>query len=146
MKKFNTEVAVGLFICIGLLCMAYVSIKLGKVDLFKNDYYPIRAAFTSVTGLKENTDVEIAGVKIGTVKSIKLKDYQAIVTMLIKKDIPIQEDAIASIKTNGILGEKYIEIQPGGSTKILGPNGIIMDTEPPFDLLSVIKDVVVEGK
>ena len=139
MKKNNIEIIVGLFIFVGILCMAYTSIKLGKVEFFNNDYYPVKASFTSVSGLKENTDVEISGVKIGTVKDVELKDYQAIVTMLIKKDIKIQDDAIASIKTNGLLGEKYIEILPGGSSNMIGPNGIILDTEPPFDLITAIK-------
>ena len=63
--------------------------------------------------------------------------------MLIKNDIEIQDDAIASIKTNGILGEKYVDILPGGSTDLIEAGGLIMDTEPPFDLLSVIKNLVI---
>ena len=143
MKKPDIEIVVGLFICVGLLCMAYTSVKLGKVELFNNDYYPLKAAFTSASGLKEDTNIEISGVRVGKVKSIVLENYQAIVTMLIKDGIEIQDDAIASVKTNGILGEKYIEILPGGSPDILDPGGIILDTEPPFDLLSVIKNFVI---
>jgi len=135
MKKPDIEIIVGLFICVGILCMAYTSIKLGKVELFNNDYYPLRAVFTSATGLKEDTNIEISGVRVGKVTGITLENYQAIVTMLIKNGIEVQDDAIASIKTNGILGEKYIEILPGGSTDILESGGLILDTEPPFDLL-----------
>jgi len=145
MKKRNTEIIVGLFICMGILCMAYTSIKLGKVELFDNDYYQIKASFTSATGLKEDTNVEISGVRVGKVTGIALENYQAIVTMLIKNGIEIQDDAIASIKTNGILGEKYIDILPGGSTDLIEAGGLILDTEPPFDLLSVIKNLVIDG-
>ena len=73
MKKWDTEIIVGIFICIGLLSMAYTSIKLGKVDFLYKDYYPIQASFTSATGLKTNTDVEISGVKVGKVQSIHLE-------------------------------------------------------------------------
>ncbi|MDP8234711.1 MAG: outer membrane lipid asymmetry maintenance protein MlaD [Candidatus Saelkia tenebricola] len=144
MKKIDTEIIVGIFVFAGLLCMAYTSINLGQVEFLNTDYYPLKAVFTSVTGLKKDTAIEISGVKVGKVEDIHLKDYQAIVTMLIKKDIAIQEDAIASVRTKGILGEQYIEILPGGSDTILEPNSILFDTEPPFDLLSVVKKFVVE--
>lgn len=146
MKKLDMEIIVGLFICVGLLCMAYTSIKLGKVEFFDNDYYPLRASFTSASGLKEDTNIEISGVRIGKVKGIELDNYQATVTMLIRNGIEVQDDAIASIKTNGILGEKYIEILPGGSTNILNPGDLILDTEPPFDLLSALKTFVMDDE
>lgn len=144
MKKWDTEIIVGLFMCLGLLSMAYTSVKLGQVDFFHNNYYPLKASFTSASGLKTDTDVEMSGVNIGKVESIGLEDYQAIVTMLIQNDIKIQDDAIASIKTNGILGEKFIEISPGSSEIILKSGEMIIDTEPPFDLLYIIKNMVID--
>lgn len=143
MKKLDLEIIVGLFISIGIVCMAYTSIKLGQVDFFNNDYYSIEASFTSVTGLKTDTAVEIAGVNVGKVKSIVLEDYQALVTILIKNGVKIQDDAIASIQTKGILGEQYIAILPGASDINLEPGEIMLDTEPPFNLLSVIKNLVI---
>jgi len=143
MKKSTIEIIVGLFICVGLLCMGYISVKLGNVTLFNNDYYPLQASFTSVAGLKKNTHVEISGVQVGKVESIHLEDYQAIVNILIKNGIEIQDDAIASIRTKGILGDQYIDILPGASDEILNPGELIMDTEPPFDLLSILKNFVV---
>jgi len=143
MKKFDVEIIVGLFVCLGLLCMAYTSIKLGQVDFFDTGYYSVQASFSSVTGLKKDTNIEISGVKVGKVKNIELKNYEALVTMLIDKDIEIQDDAIASIHTKGILGEQYIEILPGGSDIILKPGEAIFDTEPPFDLLSALKNFVI---
>jgi len=138
MKRFDTEIAVGIFIFIGLLCMAYISLRLGKVDLFGKRYYPVKAIFSSVQGLKPNNAVEIAGVEIGKVKDITLNDYEAVVTLLIREDIVLQEDSIASIRTKGLLGEKYIDITPGGSDKIIPPGGTIRETEPPIDLEKVI--------
>lgn len=140
MKKTNIEIIVGVFVVLGLISMAYTSVKLGKVEFFENDYYyPIKATFTSVAGLKADTSIEISGVKIGKVKDIQLKDYQAEVVMLIRNDIKIQDDAMASICSKGILGEKYISISPGISDVILKPGDSLFDTEPSFDLLSIIK-------
>lgn len=146
MKKSSIEILVGLFICVGLLCMGYISVKLGNVTLFNNDYYPLQASFTSVAGLKKDTHIEISGVQIGKVESIHLENYQAIVNILIKNGIEIQDDAIASIRTKGILGDQYIDILPGASDKILSPGGLIMDTEPPFDLLSILKNFVIDNE
>lgn len=146
MKKSSIEIIVGLFICVGLLCMGYISIKLGNVTLFNNDYYPLQASFTSVAGLKKDTHIEISGVQIGKVESIHLENYQAIVNILIKNGIEIQDDAIASIRTKGILGDQYIDILPGASDEILSPGDLIMDTEPPFDLLSILKNFVIDNE
>ncbi len=144
MKKNSIELIVGLFIIIGVICMGYISIKLGKVNLFSNDHYTITADFTSVSGLKKDTNVEIAGVTVGTIKDIRLKDYQAVVEMDIRKGIEIQDDAIASIRTKGLLGEQYIEILPGASDVVLADGDELFDTEPPFDLMLVIKNLAVD--
>lgn len=144
MKKDNLEIIVGIFVLSGLLCMGYISIKLGQIDFFKKDYYPLKATFSSVAGLKPDNDVEIAGVKIGKVKDIKLDNYQALVTMLIDKKVKISEDAIAAIRSKGILGERYIEILPGASNNILKAGDLIFDTEPSFDLLTAIKKIALE--
>ncbi len=144
MKKSNVEIMVGLFVCLGLICMVYLSIHLGKVEIFGVNDYSVQAFFTSASGLKEDSNVEIAGVRVGKVEKIELEDFQAVVTLSLKEDVKIQDDAIASIKTNGILGEKYIEITPGGSENTLKAGEAIFDTEPPFDLLSVIKNIVIE--
>lgn len=143
MKESHIEIIVGLFVSFGLACMAYISINLGQVDFFDTGYYPISATFSSATGLKEDTNIEIAGVRIGKIKSVALKNYEAVVTMLIDRDVKIQDDAIASVRTKGILGEQYIEILPGGSDVILGPGDALFDTEPPFDLMSALKNFVV---
>lgn len=142
MKKFDYEVIVGIFVFAGLLCMAYISVKLGKINLLGNDYYQVKATFSSVKGLKKDTVVEIAGVEVGKVDSIELVDYEAVVILLIRANIELQDDAIASIRTKGLLGEKYVEITPGGSDILIKPGGTIHDTEPPIDLEKLIGNIV----
>ncbi len=142
MRRAGVEIAVGIFIIVGLLCLAYVSIKLGNVSLSGKNYYPVKAIFSTVKGLKDNTVVEISGVEVGKVDSIRLDNYEAVTTLLIRKDIKLQEDAIASIRTKGLLGEKYVEITPGGSDKLIPPDGTIFETEPPIDLEKLIGNSV----
>ena len=107
MKESHIEIIVGLFVSLGLACMAYISINLGQVDFFDTGYYPIHATFSSATGLKEDTNIEIAGVKIGKIKSVELKNYEAVVTMLISHDVKIQDDAIASVRTKGGISRSH---------------------------------------
>ena len=110
MKKFDIELAVGLFIIAGIACLGYLSIQLAGVEVFGGEKYQIHALFTDTGGLKPGSSIMIAGVDVGRVKSITLEDYQARVSLQIARGIEIQEDAIASIKTKGLIGEKYVEI------------------------------------
>ncbi len=143
-RKFDVEIAVGIFIFVGIICLAYISVKLGKVNFGAINYYPVTATFTSVKGLNNNTVVEIAGVEVGKVKDIKLDNYDAVVYMIIRDDIQIHDDAIASIRTKGLLGEKYISLAPGSSGVLIEPGGLIFDTEPPVDLEKLIGSFVFD--
>lgn len=142
MRKFDAEIAVGIFVFIGIVCLGYISVNLGKINLWGDNYYPVKAVFSSVKGLKKNTVIEISGVEVGKVKDIKLVDYQAEVDLLIRDNIKLQEDAIASIRTKGLLGEKYVEITPGGSDLLIGPGGTLHETEPPLDLEKLIGNFI----
>ncbi len=142
MRRAGVEIAVGIFIIVGLLCLAYISIKLGNVSLSGKNYYSVKAIFSTVKGLRKDTVVEISGVEVGKVDSIRLDNYEAVTTLLIRKDIKLQEDAIASIRTKGLLGEKYVEITPGGSDEMIPPDGTIFETEPPIDLEKLIGNIV----
>ena len=114
MKKFDLEVAVGLFIIAGILCLGYLSIKLGNLEIVGKKGYDVYGVFSNVGGLKVGSSVEIAGVNVGRVTNVLLDNYQAHVILNFRNDLKIQEDAIASVKTRGLIGEKYIEITPGG--------------------------------
>ncbi|MFZ0451908.1 MAG: outer membrane lipid asymmetry maintenance protein MlaD [Desulfatiglandaceae bacterium] len=142
MKKFDLELSVGLFMIAGILCLGYLSVRLAKMEVFGSQGYDIQAEFSNSGGLKNGASVVIAGVQIGRVKDIKLKDYQAVVSLHIPDEIKIQEDSIATIKTKGLIGEKYVEITPGGSEKILKSGGKIRDTQPPIDLEQLISSYV----
>jgi phospholipid/cholesterol/gamma-HCH transport system substrate-binding protein len=141
-KKFDAEIIVGIFIFLGIISLAYISIQLGNVKIFKKNYYPLKAVFSTVKGLKKDTVVEIAGVEVGKVTDIKLIDYEAVTSLRIRDDVKIQEDAIASIRTKGLLGEKYVEITPGGADKLLEAGDTIRETEPPLDLEKLIGNFV----
>jgi len=134
MGRSRVEVAVGVFVILGVLALGYLSIKLGRVELFGGGSYPVVANFPSVGGLKAGSSVEIAGVEVGRVDRIRLVNDEAQVVLLIDKGIKLPDDSIASIKTKGLIGEKYIRISPGGSERIIGANGRIRETEAPVDL------------
>jgi phospholipid/cholesterol/gamma-HCH transport system substrate-binding protein len=138
----RVNIAVGLFLVLGILALGYLSIKLGRVTFFGAGGYPVMVEFPSVGGLKAGSSVEIAGVEIGRVESIGLADYQARVVLRVNRDIQLQEDSIASIKTKGLIGEKYVRISPGGSDKIIPPNGRIREVEAPVDFEELLSKYI----
>jgi phospholipid/cholesterol/gamma-HCH transport system substrate-binding protein len=138
----EVEIAVGVFMLAGLLALGYLSIRLGQVDLFGARGYTVVADFPTVGGLKSGSVVEIAGVRVGRVESIRLKDFQARVALHIDQGIPIQSDAIAAIKTKGLIGEKFVEISPGGSEKLVGEGGRITEALPPVDIEELISKFI----
>jgi len=142
MERTKVNVAVGLFLVLGILALAYLSIRLGRVSFLGSTGYLVSVDFPAVGGLKAGSSVEIAGVPIGRVESIGLVDYQARVVLRLDRDVQIQEDSIASIKTKGLIGERYIRISPGGSDKIVPPNGRIREVEPPVDLEELISKYI----
>ena len=142
MERTRVNIAVGLFVVLGILALAYLSIKLGRVAFFPGGGYRVMAEFPSVGGLKAGASVEIAGVEVGRVESIGLADYQARVTLRLNGDVKLQDDAIASIKTKGLIGEKFIRISPGASEKLIPPGGRIREVEAPVDLEELISKYV----
>ncbi|MFC1533071.1 outer membrane lipid asymmetry maintenance protein MlaD [Thermodesulfobacteriota bacterium] len=142
MKKVDLELSVGIFILAGLICLAFLSIKVAKSEIFNKEGYEIYALFSNTGGLKEGASVVIAGVKVGRVKTITMEDYEAKVVLAIPHDVKIQEDAIAAIKTKGLIGEKYLIITPGGSDEIIQAGGQIRETMPAVDVEELISNYV----
>jgi phospholipid/cholesterol/gamma-HCH transport system substrate-binding protein len=140
MNKYKIETIVGIFVFLGLLCIGYMTVKLGKVSFLQDNSYPLTAKFISVTGLRDGNPVDIMGIEVGQVEKITMdqENQQAVVKMKIKKGIKIYDDAIASIKTEGLMGDQYISIDPGGSGTLLGPNGTITETQAPVDIIGLI--------
>ena len=142
MKRIDTELLVGLFMIIGITCLTYLSVKLGRMELIGDKGYKLYAEFSEIGGLKNGASVEIAGVEVGRVRNISLSDYQAKIELQINSGVKIQEDSIAAVKTKGLLGEKYIQISPGGDEKIIPPGGKIRETQPPLDLEKAIGNFI----
>ncbi|MDZ7695980.1 MAG: outer membrane lipid asymmetry maintenance protein MlaD [Deltaproteobacteria bacterium] len=142
MKKFDLELTVGIFMILGIVCLGYLSIKLGRMEIFTPEGYEVQAVFSNGGGIKSGSSVVIAGVQVGRVKAVTLDDYQARVIMQLPSNLKIQEDAIASIKTKGLIGEKYVEITPGGTEEVISPGGKIRDTQPAVDLEGLMSSYV----
>ena len=142
MTQTRTEIVVGLFVLIGIACLGYLAIKLGKLELLGNSGYPVYADFSSVAGLKIGDSVEIAGVKIGRVEAMGLADDRARLQLRLQDDVKLQEDAIASVRARGLIGDKFVLITPGASDKLIPPGGKIRETDSPPDLPDLIGKIV----
>lgn len=148
MKQSQLELVVGIFMLIGILCLGYLSVKLGKMELLGGDTYRLSADFSTVSGLKEGASIELAGVIVGRVSRIMLdpKDPgQARVSMKLSRSVRLSDDVIASVRTRGIIGDKYVKLQPGGSDKYLADGGKIRSTEPAIDFEELISQYI-QGK
>jgi phospholipid/cholesterol/gamma-HCH transport system substrate-binding protein len=140
MKKYVMETTVGIFVVIGLLCIGYMTMKLGEVSLFGDNSYLLYARFTSVSGLRVGSPVEMLGLEVGRVERLTIDQGQemALAEMKIKKGVKVYADAIASIKTSGLIGDKYVQIDPGGSEQLLKPGSSITETTSPIDIETII--------
>lgn len=144
MYSKKTEISVGLFMILGMACLIYLSVKLGAVEIFGSDNFTISATFGSIEGLEPGASVEIAGVPVGRVKQITLEENNALVKMEIKKGTQISDDTIASIRTKGVIGDKFVKLSPGGSEDFLGENDSLMDTESAISLEELISKYIFE--
>ncbi len=144
MEKAKLETAVGVFMLIGLLCVGYLTVKLGNIQMLGPKQYTLEARFNSVAGLKAGAAVEISGVSVGSVSKIWLDHERQVadVRLSIDSNVQITEDVIASIKTAGLIGDKYINLSPGGSDVILKNGEMITDTVSAVDLESLISKYV----
>jgi len=142
MEKTRLELVVGAFVLVGIVCLGYLSIKLGKLELIGGDLYEVDAQFTTASGLKPGAAVEIAGVEVGRVKSIALKEDRAMVRLSVQNGTKLYTDTIASIKTRGIIGEKFLALSPGGGGDILKAGDTIRDTESGLDLEELVSQYV----
>jgi phospholipid/cholesterol/gamma-HCH transport system substrate-binding protein len=140
MRKYTVETAVGLFVVVGLLCVAYMTVKLGKVSLFGDDFYSLYARFGSVSGLRVGNPVEVGGIEVGRVQQMNIdqEKQMSVVELKIRKGIKIYDDASASIKTAGLIGDKFVKVEPGGSGDLLKAGGMITETASPIDIEELI--------
>lgn len=126
----------------GIICLGYLAIRLGKLELFGNGGYVVYADFASVAGLKLGDPAEIAGVKVGKVESLSLAGDRARIAIRLEPQVVLQDDVIASVRARGLIGDKFILITPGASDKTIAPGGKIRETESPPDITDLIGKVV----
>ena len=109
------ELGVGVFVLLGLTALVYLTLKLGAGELVGSDTYPVEARFANTGGLSAGATVMLAGVTVGRVDAIRLdpQDYSAIVEMRIRAGLPLPADTMASIKTSGLIGDKFVALAPG---------------------------------
>ena len=140
MKKNILETVVGLFMVAGLLAFGYLALELGEVSFLSDSKrYEIRAEFDNVSGVKKGAAVQISGVVMGDVSAIDLtEDNLAVLTLRIDKRVKVPADSIASVKSQGIIGDKYIQLSLGGDEEILAEGGLVTETESAIDIESLI--------
>ena len=140
MKKYKMETIVGIFVVFGLICIGYMTVKLGNVYILGDNSYPLIAKFTSASGLKIGNPVIVLGIQVGRVEQITMdqENQKAVVLIRIRNDVKVYDDAIAAIKTEGLIGDKYMSIDAGGGGSLLGPNGVITDTQAAVDIVELV--------
>ena len=142
MEKAKLEFIVGVFVLVGIVCLGYLSIKLGKLELIGGNVYEVIAQFNTASGLKAGSSVEIGGVEVGRVRAITLNEDRAAVILAVDNKVKLYTDTIASIKTRGIIGEKFLALSPGGGGDPLKPGDTIRDTESGLDLEELVSQYV----
>jgi phospholipid/cholesterol/gamma-HCH transport system substrate-binding protein len=129
------------FLLIGALSLIYLFTQLGEAD-FGHSGYTIHAEFSNAGGLRPGSPVELAGVRVGQVTAIRLNGTRAEVSLKLLDGVPVQTDAIASILTKGLLGERYVTLSPGGSDELVKPGGKLRETMSPLDLPGLLSAYV----
>jgi len=138
-RGVSTEVKVGIFVFLGLIVLGYMTLKVEKFKLKTEQGYEIAAFFDSASGLVKGSAVQIAGIEVGRVKDIRLTGRQARITMTVRKEVPIYSDARATLKTLGVLGDTYVEINPGSDkTPRLLAGGVVRETFSPIELGEIL--------
>lgn len=140
MNKISIELITGIFVLIGIACFTWLAVSVAGATFTDQPGYTLTARFTSISGLREGAIIEGAGVRIGTVSGITFDpdSFEAVVQLRINEDVPIQEDAIAAVRTQGIIGEKYINIIPGGFDDLLTDGMEMYETESAISLEDLV--------
>lgn len=140
MKNNTIELFVGLFMIIGFAAFVYLALQLGEVSfLSSSKTYVLKAEFTNVSGVKKGASVQVAGVVVGEVTAIELgDDAYAVLSLQIDNSLKVPSDSMASVKSQGIIGDKYIQLSLGGSEELFKPGELLVDTESSLDIESLI--------
>ena len=138
--RSRLELVVGTFVLAGLVAVACLALKVGAGVLVGSETYLVQARFANIGGLNPGSNVVIAGVSVGRVEAVRLNpvDYSAIAELRLRKTVKLPVDSIASVKTTGLIGDKFLALSPGADTRMIAPGGLITDTESAVDLESLI--------
>ena len=148
MNKITIELLTGIFVLIGIAAFTWLAVSIAGASFTEQPGYTLEARFTSISGLREGAVIEGAGVRIGTVSRIDFDpdSFEAIVFLRINEGVPVQEDAIASVRTQGIIGEKYINIVPGGFDELLGDGDVLYETESAISLEELVSRYIFSSE
>lgn len=140
MKRNTLELVVGLFMLIGFGAFGYLALQLGEVPLLTaSSTYLLKAEFDNVAGVKKGAAVQIAGVTVGEVAEVALSETEtALLSMKIDNSVKVPIDSIASVKSQGIIGDKYIQLSLGGDETLYQPGEVMVETESSVDIESLI--------
>lgn len=140
MKKNTMEIVVGLFMVIGFAAFGYLALQLGEVPfLTDSKSYVIKAEFDNVAGVKKGASVQVAGVVVGEVSQVELgEDELAVLSFKIDNSLKVPIDSMASVKSQGIIGDKYIQLSLGGDDEFFKPGELLVETESSLDIESLI--------
>ena len=140
MRYSRFDVLVGVFLVAGFCAFGWLALQLGEVPWLTGvKRYDIQAEFHNISGIKTGADVQISGVNVGLVKGLELsEDGLAVVTMQLDNSVKLPADSIVSVKSQGIIGDKFLQISLGGDDELYGPGDMIVDTESSVDLESLI--------
>ena len=141
MNRAKFDIAVGLFVALGLAAVVFMALKVGNLAGFDEGIgYRIEARFDNIGGLKVRAPVKSAGVVVGRVESIQLdqETYEAVVRMRLVEPYRFSKDTIASILTSGLLGEQYIGLETGGDSVYLAEGDRVKKTQSAMILEKLI--------
>ncbi|ATX78742.1 phospholipid/cholesterol/gamma-HCH transport system substrate-binding protein [Mariprofundus aestuarium] len=143
----KTEMTVGVFVFIGLLAIAWLAIKVGQIGGIGATGYTLTANFDDVGGVRKGSDIMLAGVVIGRVDEVQLANNDhATVILRINEGVEITEDAFASVRTKGIIGDRYIRITQGMEDSNLEEGNEIEETESAINIEDLISKYIFSGK
>lgn len=145
-KRVSTELKVGILVLAAILVLFYMSFRIGKFGAFHEPGYDLYVTLQNAGGIDPRTPIQIAGVEVGRVRNIKLEGYKALVTLNVRKGVQVPVDSKVTVKNQGILGDKFIEIIPGEAKQFLARGERINDVVMPPDLNEVFAEVGVAAK
>jgi len=141
------EMTVGVFVIVGLLAISWLAIQVGQGGGLGTAGYTLIANFDDAGGVRKGSDIMMAGVVVGRIDSVKLTDNDhATMVLRLKQDVKITSDAFASVRTKGIIGDRYIRITQGMDDDNLEPGSEIEETESAINIEDLISKYIFSGK